>query len=107
VTFNNSTITTLPRRQAVVYAPAGISQTGDAAVGAALWSTLRCSFCHGDQAQGAPNAETPLRGTTLTFDEFYHEVRTGKDKMPAFGWEELPDRYLLDIWTWLTEASAQ
>jgi hypothetical protein len=107
LTSERTAIDTVPRRQAVVFAPQVIPDEGDAAVGAALWSTLRCAFCHGEQATGGPNGEPALRNTGITFDAFFQQVRTGSGDMPAFGSTELPDGYLVHLWAWLTQASEQ
>ncbi len=103
ISFEDTAITTVPRQNVVIFAPQVTLEAGDAAVGAAIWPTLRCARCHGETAEG--NADAPrLRGTTLTFDAFYTQVRTGvKNKMTAFSAEEIPDSYLLHLWTWLKE----
>ena len=101
ISFEDTAITTVPRQNIVVFAPQVTISAGDATVGAALWPTLRCARCHGESAQGGPDAPT-LRGLDMTFDQFYAQVRTGvPDKMPAFSAEEIPDPYLLHLWTWL------
>ncbi len=105
ITFETSAISTVPRRDVIVFAPQVTLEAGDAAVGAAIWPTLRCARCHGDDANGGPDAPS-LRQTDLTFDQFHQQVRTGSDKMPAFGPGEIPDAYLLHLWTWLKEAPA-
>jgi hypothetical protein len=102
VTFEQTAITTIPRREEVVFAPQLMPEEGDADTGAALWPTLRCGFCHGGDAGGGPDGEPALKETDLSFEEFHRQVRTGGDKMPAFGPEEIPDAYLLHLWTWLT-----
>lgn len=99
--FETTAINTVPRRQEAVFAPQMMPEAGDAHVGEALWSTLRCAFCHGEQADGGANGEPALRQSELTLDTFYDRVRNGKGEMPAFGPEELPDGYLLHLWTWL------
>ncbi|MCL4251837.1 MAG: c-type cytochrome [Anaerolineae bacterium] len=99
-------IDTVPRRQAVVFAPQVMPDAGDAHVGAVLWPTLRCAFCHGDEANGGPNGEPALRNTTIPFPAFYEQVRVGKGDMPAFSAEDLPDGYLLHIWAWLSQPSS-
>lgn len=106
ITFEDTAIQTVPRQNIVVFAPEVTLEAGDATVGAAIWPTLRCARCHGETAQGNANAPS-LRGLTLTFDEFYLQVRTGvKDKMTAFSAEEIPDSYLLHLWTWLKSLDA-
>ncbi len=106
ISFEDTAIKTVPRQDVVVFQPEVTLAAGDAATGAAIWPTLRCARCHGDNAAG--NADAPdLRGLTLTFDEFYRQIRTGvPDKMPAFNAEEIPDSYLLHVWTWLSTLKA-
>lgn len=106
VTFERTALATVPRQNAesvAIFAPQVKPAAGDASVGAAIWPTVRCAICHGPQAGGGPDGAPALKGTALTFDKFYQQVRTGRDKMPAFRPEELPDGYLLHIWTWLSK----
>ncbi|MBX3082696.1 MAG: cytochrome b/b6 domain-containing protein [Anaerolineae bacterium] len=103
VTFEQTALTTVPRQEVPVFAPQAMPKSGDAKVGAAVWSTVRCALCHGVEAEGGPDGAPALRGTTVDFDTFYAQVRTGTaDKMPAFRAEELPDAYVLHLYTWLT-----
>jgi cytochrome b subunit of formate dehydrogenase len=107
ITFEDSAIQTIPRREVQVFAPNIEIIEGDPVVGASLWPTLRCAMCHGDKAGGMGDAPA-LQGTDLTFDDFYQQVREGAGEMPAFGPGEIPDAYLLHLWAWLTEpAEAQ
>ncbi len=103
VTFEQTAITTVPRQSAVIYAPNASLQAGDPHVGAALWSTLRCAFCHGPQAGGG--TAPALVNTDLTFDQFYQQIRKGSDKMTAFQPTELPDAYISHLWAWLNATS--
>ena len=96
--------TTIPR-EAVIYAPQAMPESGDPDVGAALWSTLRCAFCHGAEAQGGADGQPMLRGTDITLIDFYEQVRGGRGEMPAFSAEDLPDAYVLHLYTWLTQPS--
>ncbi|MEZ4670577.1 MAG: cytochrome b/b6 domain-containing protein [Anaerolineae bacterium] len=106
ITFENSAIQTVPRVDTVIFAPQVTLSSGDAAVGAAIWPNLRCGFCHGADATGGPDAPA-LRGTDVSFDDFFTQVRAGEgDKMPAFGAGEIPDAYLLHLWTWLKDKPA-
>ena len=76
---------------------------GDAAVGKAIWPTLRCGFCHGEDGTGLKEVPS-LRGTDVSFEKFFAQVRNGDgNKMPAFNRGEIPDSYLLHLWTWLKE----
>ncbi|MBL8134225.1 MAG: c-type cytochrome [Anaerolineae bacterium] len=104
LTSEQTAITTVPRQQAVIFAPQALPESGDAHVGAALWETLRCAFCHGADGTGGLKGEPALRlRDDLTFEAFYQRVRIGKDDMPAFTREELPDGYLVHLWAWLTQ----
>jgi formate dehydrogenase gamma subunit len=106
VTFEDTAIQTVPTQDMVVFAPQVTPSSGDAGVGKAVWPTLRCGFCHGEDATGGPNAPA-LRGTDLSFSDFYTQVRNGEsDKMPAFSAGEIPDSYLIHLWTWLKEQPA-
>lgn len=103
LTAEQTAINTVPRRQAAVFAPQLMPETGDARVGAAVWASSRCAFCHGVEAGGGVDGQPALRGSDLTFDAFYEQVRRGSQTMPAFSREELPDGYLLHLWTWLSQ----
>lgn len=100
-------ITTVPRRQAVIFAPQTLPEAGDSNVGAALWQTLRCAFCHGQDANGGTRGEPALRASELNFADFYEQVRVGRGEMPAFTERELPDGYLVHLWAWLTQPETQ
>lgn len=103
ITVEETAIRTVPRQDVLVFEPEVTLDVGDAAVGESIWPTLRCARCHGVTASGEPDVPS-LRGTELTFDEFFLQVRTGvTDKMPAIGAGEVPDTYLLHVWTWLTQ----
>ncbi len=103
LTVEDTAIKTVPRQDIVVFAPEVTLEVGDAALGQSMWPTLRCARCHGETANGDKDIPS-LRGTDLSFDAFYKQVRTGKaDKMPAFSAGEIPDTYLLHLWTWLKE----
>lgn len=103
VTLEDTAITTVPRQNTVIFAPEVTLEAGNAAVGEAIWPTLRCARCHGDTAGGGSDAPN-LLGTERTFDEFFQQVRNGvTDKMPAFTAGEIPDAYLLHVWTWLSQ----
>ncbi|NWF68578.1 MAG: hypothetical protein HXY40_05790 [Chloroflexi bacterium] len=52
---------------------------------------------------GGINGEPSLRSSTLTFETFCGRVRLGENDMPAFSAEELPDGYVLHLWTWLRQ----
>ncbi len=106
VTFEQTAIRTVPRQSVASFAPNIGPTVGDTNVGAALWHTLRCAFCHGpDAQQGGINGVPALQGARFTFNEFFRQVRQGSDKMPAFRQSELPDVYLSHLWAWLMAQS--
>lgn len=72
---------------------------GDPAEGAKFWPTLRCSRCHGPNAEGRSGPQ--LAGTGLTFDQVLLQVRTGADPMPAFTPDEVSDAQVRHIHAWL------
>lgn len=101
VTFEDTAIQTVPAQDVPIFAPQVTETSGDAKVGEAIWSTLRCDFCHGADGTGLKNVPS-LRGTDVTFEKFYEQVRKGDgDKMPAFSKSEIPDTYMLHLYTWL------
>lgn len=103
LTLEDTAIKTVPRQDIVIFEPEVTLEVGDAALGESMWPTLRCARCHGETANGDKDIPS-LRGTDLSFDAFYKQVRTGKaDKMPAFSTGEIPDPYLLHLWTWLKQ----
>lgn len=99
-------IDTVPRRQAVVFAPDAVPAAGDPHIGEVLWGTLRCSFCHGPEGAGGPQGEPAIRRPDLTFDAFFQQIRAGIGDMPAFSAEDLPDGYMVHLWSYLTQTSA-
>ncbi len=103
LTSTQTAISTVIPREAVIYAPQAMPDSGDPNIGAALWSTLRCAFCHGAEAQGGADGQPALRGTEVTLIDFYEQVRSGRGEMPAFSAEDLPDGYVLHLYTWLTQ----
>ena len=105
LTSEQTAIDTVPRREAVIFAPDAVPDEGDPHIGEVLWGTLRCSFCHGPQGAGGPNGEPAIRRPDLTFEAFYQQVRTGLGDMPAFGAEDLPDGYMVHLWSYLTQGT--
>lgn len=105
VTFEQTALTTVPRPEVPIFAPQVKPAEGDAKVGAALWQTVRCAICHGADGRGIPDDGPALRNTVLSFEAFYKQVRTGTDTMPSFRPEELPDAYVLHLYTWLKSAN--
>jgi len=73
--------------------------TGDAARGGRLFSSLPCSGCHGAMAQG--QFGPTLAGTDLSFEEVRVQVRSPRERMPAFSPERVDDEALRDIYAWL------
>jgi cytochrome b subunit of formate dehydrogenase len=104
VTVEKTAIDTVPRQEIGIYVPDFEVSEGNPAVGEALWPTLRCSFCHGLDAVNAQKGPE-LAGIDLSFEEFLIAVRSGNDIMPAFSKGEIPDSYMLHLWTWLSTAS--
>jgi mono/diheme cytochrome c family protein len=102
VTFESSSIETVPRQERVILAPIATPEGGQAALGKELWQTVRCANCHGEDAQGIEGIAPAIKGTEITFQEFYAQVRLGKGEMPGFGAGEIPDGYLRHIWSWLS-----
>lgn len=105
VTFEKTAIPTIPRPEVAIFAPQIKAAEGDTNVGAVVWATVRCALCHGADAAGGQDGVPALRGTNLSFENFFQQVRSGSDKMPAFRAEELPDAYVLHLYTWLTTSS--
>lgn len=104
ITSEQTAINTVPRQQAVIFAPQVVPSEGDPHIGEVLWQTTRCAFCHGIDANGGTHSEPSLRNRTdLTFEAFYQQVRVGEGEMPAFTAEELPDGYLVHLWAWLSQ----
>ncbi len=106
VSAEDSALTTVPRQTVEIYGPSALPEEGDAAVGEVLWPTLRCGFCHGPAAGGIADKGPALSGTSLTFDAFFAQVRAGEGDMPAFSAHEIPDGYVLHLYTWLAGLSA-
>ncbi|MCB9449892.1 MAG: c-type cytochrome [Anaerolineaceae bacterium] len=104
ITFEQTAIQTVPRQQVAIFQPDLVPTEGDPIVGEALWGTLRCSFCHGTEAQGTSDGPA-IMGTDVTLEEFFVQVRGGGKDMPAFGRGEIPDGYLVHLYSWLTQNS--
>jgi formate dehydrogenase gamma subunit len=106
-TFEDTAINTVPRQKGAILLPVIPLETGDATVGEAIWPTLRCARCHGNDAAGIPELGPSIVRTRLTFEEFYLQVREGRREMPAIGREDISDAYLLHVWTWLASSVAE
>lgn len=108
VTFEDTALTTVPRREGPFFQPQmTLPDSGDADIGEALWPTVRCARCHSNNAQGDSNTIPSLVDTNLSFEDFLLQVRQGRGAMPPIDEDEIPDAYLLHIWTWLTSDSSK
>jgi mono/diheme cytochrome c family protein len=101
VTYETTSIETVPRQEPQIIAPAFEEAQGFADTGAVLWTTVRCTSCHGEDAMGLAGGGPAIRSTELDYTDFYFQVRLGRNQMPAFSTGELSDAGLLDIYTWL------
>jgi formate dehydrogenase gamma subunit len=102
VTFEDSSITTVPRRDLAIIAPQEAPVPGQIFLGENLWSTVRCAACHGEDGLGIEGEAPAIRGIEITWGDFYRQVRLGRGEMPAFSRGELSDEYLSHIWAWVT-----
>jgi hypothetical protein len=84
---------------ALVLAACAEAPGGDATRGARLFTSLPCAGCHGASAQGQFGPS--LAGTTLDFEAVQRQVRTPRDKMPAFDGRTVSDGDLRHIHAWL------
>lgn len=104
ITVEKTAIDTVPRQEIAIYVPEFEISEGNPALGESLWATLRCSFCHGVDAVNAQKGPE-LAGIDLSFEEFLIAVRSGNEIMPAFSKGEIPDSYMLHLWSWLSTVS--
>ncbi|MCA9892935.1 MAG: c-type cytochrome [Anaerolineae bacterium] len=104
VTFEQTAITTVD--------PAVVVQTdqtlevsadeGNAETGAAVWASLNCSECHGDNAQGGEGRlNVALANTALSFEDFVAAVRRGPADMKAYSVLDVSDLDLAHLYAWL------
>lgn len=108
LSFEDTAISTVPREESHIFSPDISTTEGNAALGESLWPTLRCATCHGeDGATRLQKEAPPLKNVDVPFDVFYQQVRVGGGEMPAFSEEEIPDNYLIHVWTWLTSADGE
>jgi mono/diheme cytochrome c family protein len=84
---------TRPAAAAVSLAPA------DLARGQQVFFDKQCVACHNASATGGVGSS--LAGTTLSFDEFLHILRTAIAPKPAFNEVELPVQDAYDVYGWL------
>lgn len=102
-TYETTAIDTVARHEVLVFSPQFVPEVGNPTVGELVWSTQRCAFCHGENADGGVNGGPALPTENLTFEAFVSQVREGDNQMPAFTKVELPDSYLVHLWAWLSE----
>lgn len=103
VTFEQTAITTVPRQLSVVEGPLTVSaDSGRADEGAALWQTLECKTCHGENAEsGSMTMNVILAGTRISFEAFVGAVRRGPADMHPFSASQISDQQLADLYAWL------
>jgi formate dehydrogenase gamma subunit len=101
VTYETSSIETVPRQERAIIAPVFEAEEGFADTGAGLWKSVRCASCHGEDALGLTGSGPAILHTELSYSDFYFQVRLGENQMPAFSTGELSDAGLLDIYAWL------
>ena len=71
----------------------------DLARGQQVYLDKQCVACHNASATGGVGSS--LAGTTLSFDEFLHILRTAIAPKPAFNETELPAQDAYDVYGWL------
>jgi cytochrome b subunit of formate dehydrogenase len=103
VSFERTALQTIPRQLSGREGLVTVSEAvGNAADGEALWRTLPCRECHGDDARGTANAmNVSLAGTSITFTAFVDTVRRGPADMHPFSTEQIGDEQLADLYAWL------
>jgi cytochrome b subunit of formate dehydrogenase len=103
VTFESTSITTLPRQLSESNALVTVSEdVGDPAEGAALWQTLECKACHGENAEGgSASMNVILAGTHISFESFVDTVRRGPADMHPFSVDQITDEQLAHLYVWL------
>ena len=84
---------TRPAAAAASLAPA------DLARGQQVFFDKQCVACHNASATGGVGSS--LAGTTLSFDDFLHILRTAIAPKPAFNETELPAQDAYDVYGWL------
>lgn len=103
VTFEETAITTVPRRSAAgaIDIEADPNQ-GDAARGETVWQAVECNVCHGERGEGYDGlASFSIAGTSLSFEALVTSVRQGPAEMPAYNEAQISDQELADVWVWL------
>ena len=72
---------------------------GDAARGKELWAQRNCKNCHGENGEGSYAG--PRAGDGSAVDVWISQVRTPKNKMPAYSAEQMSDADLTDMWAYM------
>jgi cytochrome b subunit of formate dehydrogenase/cytochrome c553 len=103
VSFERTALTTIPRQLSGREGLVTVSEdSGSAAEGEALWQTLPCRECHGEDARGTERAmNVSLAGTNITFTAFVDTVRRGPADMHPFSAQQISDEQLADLYAWL------
>jgi len=73
--------------------------------GQQVWLDKQCVACHGEMGQGGVGGE--LVGTTNSFDEFLHAIRTALPPKPAYNQAELPDQDAYNVYAWLESIGSE
>lgn len=103
ITFEQTAINTIPSPLADTRPQLTVSEdVGNPAEGAALWQTLECQACHGENAEGTGRSiNVFLAGTRISFSAFVDAVRRGPADMHPFSQEQLSDEQLAHLYVWL------
>lgn len=103
VTFEQTAINTIPNALADTRPQLTVSEdVGSIPEGAALWQSLECQSCHGEQAEGTERSiGVTLAGTRISFSAFVDAVRRGPADMHPFSQEQISDEQLADLYVWL------
>lgn len=103
ITFENTAITTIdPVPVGVITELTASVDDGDAETGQAIWESLECMTCHGEDALGTPGTlNVGIANTPLSFEEFVSKVRHGPADMPAYSLRQISDEDLAHIYAWL------
>lgn len=103
VTFEQTAIETIPNPLADTRPEITVSEdVGIAAQGEALWQTLECRQCHGDNAEGTERSiNVTLAGTRISFEAFVDAVRRGPADMHPFSQDQITDEQLAHLYAWL------
>lgn len=104
VSFERTAIQTIPRQLSGRANLVSVSEdVGIAAEGQALWQTLPCQGCHGEDARGTElSMNVGLAGTNITFTAFADAVRRGPADMHPFSADVISDEQLAHLYAWVT-----